>query len=407
MISSENAVIYGYAMYLIGRLQAGVRQHALAQPITRWFVMNSITGRYSGSTESVMENDLNRVRTVRSPDEFFAVVDQIVATTLTADFWRITLPADLESSSVRAPAFLAFLAAQCVAGAPVLFSDKRVVDVLDPALRPARRALDLHHLFPKAWLKDQGVVDKTAINQVANLAYVEWPENLSIKAASPRDYVPALRDRFSEHQWVRMSQSNALPADWHLMEYEEFLRRRRALMAELTHRWFDELSRSRAAEGATLDEGNAEERAAWTMIEQVERRLRALIRRRFSDEWHTGADGRMRSILGEQAMATIDRNRAKYETQYALTTRPDLDPILDFCYLGQLIQLMVAGPAWQLFRTAFDDKRQLEDLAKAIIPVRNDAAHFRSVPELELLRSRVAVSDLVARLNQLEAGTAA
>ena len=63
---------------------------------------------------------------------------------------------------------------------------------------------------------------------------------------------------------------------------------------------------------------------------------------------------------------------------------------------------MMASQSWQLFRAAFDDKRQLEDLAKAIIPVRNDAAHFRSVPELELLRSRVAVSDLTNRMKALE-----
>jgi hypothetical protein len=63
---------------------------------------------------------------------------------------------------------------------------------------------------------------------------------------------------------------------------------------------------------------------------------------------------------------------------------------------------MIAGPAWQLYRGAFDDKRQLEDFARAIIPVRNDGAHFRSVPPMELQRCRIAVADLAHRLQRLE-----
>lgn len=78
------------------------------------------------------------------------------------------------------------------------------------------------------------------------------------------------------------------------------------------------------------------------------------------------------------------------------------DPVLDFCYLGQLVQFMIAGESWDLFKNAFSDKRELQDFAKAISVVRNERAHFRSVPELELMRCQVAVSDLTQRLNRLE-----
>ncbi len=44
--------------------------------------------------------------------------------------------------------------------------------------------------------------------------------------------------------------------------------------------------------------------------------------------------------------------------------------MLDFGYLGQLSQLMIANQAWELFRSAFSDKRQFEDQCKAIVPVR-------------------------------------
>jgi hypothetical protein len=43
MISSESAVIYGYAVYLLGRLQCQVPPHQLMRLVSRWFVMSSVT----------------------------------------------------------------------------------------------------------------------------------------------------------------------------------------------------------------------------------------------------------------------------------------------------------------------------------------------------------------------------
>ena len=404
MISSESAVIYGYAVYLLGRLQCQVPPHQLMRLISRWFVMSSVTARYSGSAESIMEEDLGRFRPANSPAQFAEVIDATIERVLTPDFWTINLPADLESSSSRAPAFLAFLAAQCALGSPVLFSDKKVRDVLDPALRPSKKAVDRHHLFPKGWLHKQGIADNKFQNQVANLSYVEWPENIAIKDASPKDYVPKIRERFSDHAWTLMSRHHGLSDAWETLSYDQFLRERRQAMAFIIRNWFVQLEQA-SLDGARLEDGNLDEREIWRSIEHIERQLRKLIRDRYQQQWGARADTTMRSVLGDQAMTTIDKNREKYESQYSSSQKQATDPILDFCYLGQLVQLMVAGPAWQLYRAAFDDKRQLEDFARSIIPVRNDGAHFRSVPSMELQRCRIAVADLVHRLQRLETAT--
>ena len=51
----------------------------------------------------------------------------------------ITLPAELETSSARSPAAFAFYAAQALLGAPVLFSQKRVAELLDPSIRSTKK----------------------------------------------------------------------------------------------------------------------------------------------------------------------------------------------------------------------------------------------------------------------------
>lgn len=59
------------------------------------------------------------------------------------------------------------------------------------------------------------------------------------------------------------------------------------------------------------------------------------------------------------------------------------------------------GLAWKLFQPAFRDKRELDDLLKCVIPVRNDLAHFRRVPAKELDRCRLAADDLLGATAKL------
>jgi len=134
MISSQNALLYAYAFYLIGRLKYKAPEHKLQKAIGRWFFFASLTGRYTSSPETVMDGDLNRLKNLASGDTFLAVLDSLMESELTNDFWITTLPAALESSSARNPELFAFIAAQNRLGAPVLFSHKKISDLIDPAL---------------------------------------------------------------------------------------------------------------------------------------------------------------------------------------------------------------------------------------------------------------------------------
>ena len=51
--------------------------------------MASLTSRYSSSPETVMEQDLNRLRVVKDGDGFIELLNHIIGDTLTDDFWNI------------------------------------------------------------------------------------------------------------------------------------------------------------------------------------------------------------------------------------------------------------------------------------------------------------------------------
>ena len=241
MISSKNALLYAYAFYLLGRLKHGVAEHQLQKVIGRWFFASTLTGRYTSSPETVMDGDLNRLKEVTSADDFIQTLEGIMASELTNDFWGVTLPANLDSSSARNPELFAYVASQNRLGAPVLFSHKNVADLLDPALKTKKKALERHHLFPRGWLESQRVTDMKRINQMANFALLEWPDNIDISDEPPSNYVPKLVARFNPDVWTRMHELHALPTGWQQMSYDDFLVERRKLMAAIIRRGFESL----------------------------------------------------------------------------------------------------------------------------------------------------------------------
>jgi hypothetical protein len=239
MISSQSALLYAYAFYLIGRKRFALPEYRLQRLIGRWFFAASLTGRYTTSPESVMDSDLNRLKELKDGESFETALEENMANELTNDFWTVTLPFNLDSSSARNPELFAYTAAQNRLGSPVLFSHKRVADMLDPALKMTKKSLERHHLFPRAWLERNGLTDLKQINQLANFALLEWPDNIDISDTAPGEYVPKVRSRFSTGEWARMNEHHALPSDWERLSYPEFLVQRRRLMAAIIRRGFE------------------------------------------------------------------------------------------------------------------------------------------------------------------------
>jgi hypothetical protein len=242
MISSQVAVIFAYALYLIGRTEFHIDEFELRRLIAQWFFMTAITGRYSSSPETKQEFDLARLRGVQDGKTFKTVLREICRTTLTNDYWAITLPNDLATAAARSPSMFAYFAALNLLEAKALFSNHKVSELMDPAIQATRSALERHHLFPKAYLATLGITDPRETNQIANFTMVEWGDNTQISNQPPAVYVEALRQRFSARDLERMYRLHALPDGWEHLDYHEFLRQRRELMATVIREAYEKLS---------------------------------------------------------------------------------------------------------------------------------------------------------------------
>jgi len=233
MVTSNTTLIYCYALYLIGKRDYSVDAFKLRNVIARWFFFSALTGRYTNSPESSMEEDLAGIRNVASAESFVEHLDSIIRGTFTDDYWHTTLPTDLVTSSARTPQLSAYHASLNLLDAKALFSELKVSELLDPALQANKAPLERHHLFPRNYLKQIGITEIRETNQIANFALIEWVDNINISDDPPATYIPKYlaRQDSSSVSYDQMSYWHALPTDWENLEYSEFLEQRRALIA--------------------------------------------------------------------------------------------------------------------------------------------------------------------------------
>lgn len=241
MILSMNAVYYTYAMYLIAKDRFGAPNSANKDLASLWFFHAVMTSLYASSPESVAESHLNALARLSSFEDYRKFIVERVSERLTDDYFRITLPGseDLAKSGPGNNAWYAYVAALNVLGTKALFSKSSlpVSALFTPGADGSRKSLEKHHLFPKAYLKAKGYSD-TQINQMANYSLIDWNDNMAILDAAPAKYYPAVCTGKPQEEILHMEAENALPHGWQNMDYEEFLLKRRKLMAQIIKQAF-------------------------------------------------------------------------------------------------------------------------------------------------------------------------
>lgn len=290
MVTSENALVYTYVLWLIGKRDFGLDLQILRGVIARWFFMAHTTGRYTSSPESQIEADLGRVAALThgDGDAFCAELDRLVRANFTGDYWEISLPNRLDTSSARSPALFAYWAALNLLDAELLFSDLRIRELLDPTVT-APRSIERHHLFPRAYLTAQGVTATRQVNAIANMAFLDWRENATISAEGPSAYWPAMIEGIEPDRLARQRDWHALPVGWEQLEYPVFLEKRRNLIARVVREAFNRLwGRDQGDESQStltdlLDIGESQtveykSTARWNLhTEQADKRLEHVI----------------------------------------------------------------------------------------------------------------------------------
>ena len=240
-IASSNAVVFSYVLYLIAKYDYKLDAVGLKKMIAKWFYMSAITYFYTGSIESEVEKQFADLRNVHNAEEFMAYIDRVITTRFTDDYFRLTLPNELNSAAAISPAWNGYIAAQIVLNTPMLFSATPVSKYFVLGANGTKNAIDKHHIFPKNYLTGIGYTSDRERNQIANFTYLDYTTNIDISDDAPSEYVERYRNKMGEIEYLKTCDEHALPPDFEKMEYMEFLKERRQLMAQIVQKAYRKL----------------------------------------------------------------------------------------------------------------------------------------------------------------------
>ena len=229
----HDRVFFGrYAMpvmvhYLAGR-GGRINDQAERDRLLFWYVQSAMWGRFSGSTESIIDKDLHVLE--ETDGGLDRLIDQL-------RLWHGSLrvvPDHFGGWSLGARFY------------PVLYLLTRVGEARDWGTGLALKQhllgkmsrLEVHHIFPKALLYKRKH-RRPQVNAVANFCFQTKETNLRIGARPPAEYFPEIeRDNPGAlaSQWIPMDERL-----WKVENYLEFLEARRELLAAAANEFLAEL----------------------------------------------------------------------------------------------------------------------------------------------------------------------
>ena len=193
-----------------------------------WFVQAGMWGRFSGSTESFIDQDLEALE---GPD---GGVDKLLEQ---LRLWHGGLriePGHFTGFSLGARFY------------PVLYLLTRMGEACDwgsglplkSSLLGKMSKLEVHHIFPKAQLYKRKF-KRREVNALANFCFLTKDTNLQISDRLPEEYFPEIENAHPgalASQWIPMD-----PGLWKVERFLDFLEARKALLAAEANRRMEEL----------------------------------------------------------------------------------------------------------------------------------------------------------------------
>jgi hypothetical protein len=223
------------AGFVSSRLIKEIDKTQIKRYVSKWYVLSTLTSRYNSSAETIMDADIKKIR----ERGFLQFLSEVEDASLSDTFWEIGLVQNLETSAVNSPYFNVFLAAQIHnSDNSLLMNGTKVRDLITTMG-------DIHHIFPKSYLQQNGLNDKSIYNQIANYTYLDTTTNISIADKSPSVYIAEAIEQCNSKKlkygnitdlnlFQENLKANCIPSDIVHMgfaNFDEFLLKRRKLMA--------------------------------------------------------------------------------------------------------------------------------------------------------------------------------
>ena len=364
-------------IYYLSRKDLKFESTDQANKAIYWLFMALLWGRFSGSSESYLEKDMNILKETDSLNELINEMYLYKGTNL---YLRAD---DLAMQGVRSRVFNIFYTSVRAQGAK---------DWTNPALSLYSKSvgynnrLQRHHIFPKAFLYEKyngnNSIHKAMINEIANIAFITQQSNMEILDNDPIKYLPEIDATQLRKQFV--------PTDeelYSLDTYEQFLEARRELLCKGINKFLSEYYNDSNQNGIPDDLEHYDDK-----IEQVELAIRDLISEKLFnsaelDAYQELVPDHLKVKAEGKINSWIKKNPGEDKAQFSSLRRS-----LDFFDLQEYFDLVSSKTNWPLFEETFGTKGNLQIRFTQLGELRNSIRHSRGATEVAIKDGEAAIS---------------
>ena len=242
LVRSQNVLNFGYILYLLLR-EKNMDPARIETYVRRWVVMSILTQRYTSSPESAFDYDIRKLNEADSIENY---IEEEISRQLHETFWNNILVDKFNTSVTSSPYWKTFLIAQIKLGDRGFLSQGIKVQHM------IEDRGDIHHIFLKDYLIKNGIKSKQMYNQIANYVMLQTEINIQVSNKAPKEYMGEVIDQCdgkidayglisSREDLYKNLQENAIPSEvvnLTVENYEEFLAKRRIMMAEKIREYY-------------------------------------------------------------------------------------------------------------------------------------------------------------------------
>jgi hypothetical protein len=342
-----------------------------------WLFTALLWGRFSGSSESYLEKDMNVIKETNSIDGLINEMHLYRGSNLSLR------PDDLALQGIRSKIYNLFYCAVRAQNAK---------DWTNPAIGLYSKnigynnKLQKHHIFPKAFLykklNSSNSIHKALVNEISNMSFITQQSNLEILDSDPAIYLPKIDQIQLRKQFVPTNEEL-----YTIDNYQLFLEERRKLLCKGLNKFLDQyyFSKDKNAIPEDLTSYNNE-------IEIIEFALRDLLGQKLSDasEEDPYSEFIPRHIIDKtngRILNWLMKNPGEDNAQFTSIRRK-----LDFFDLQEYKDVITSKIAWNLFEDNFGSKGVLMNRFSQLGELRNGIRHSRDITEATLKDGEAAIS---------------
>jgi len=333
--------------------------------LEEWFWKVAFSNRYSGSSFNKIGEDRAYIFDRKIRGESFSINYDI----------SINLDKIKNVNMGRKTALRNALIQIMIQQNPLSFSDNSPIDVERDFISEFNSS-ELHHIFPRAFLKLQGIKEKKATDLLVNLCLIDSSLNKSILAKSPKEYFTQYKEKNDELKQSldsHLIQSDNESAIWE-NNFGLFIEQRAELLLRQVLKRIGDIS----AETEDEMESNPAQ-----LIQRLEVEIRGIINQVLYDS-HGESWWDVEKVIPQDVKDyTNDKIRKEKANKPYIPAEEWETPLRKLEQVNIMDYLKIILKNWKDFEEVFGSKKNIEKHFDGFSTIRNQIDHIKTIDPTE------------------------